>query len=178
MIGSLGRVSCSVSKRSIFTESVKILRFISRETIRERLAAEQGFTLIELLIVLQIIGILTLISVPTYLNYRDRAQQGTAQSNVRSAITGAYLWNTDKTGGNGSYASLSRSTLLRELPSADPNIKAVSVNGGAGYCVEDTNGVYSYDYIGGVATPLGAWKTGVVQAASCATATGVAALST
>ena len=100
---------------------MKILRFISRETIRERLAAEQGFTLIELLIVLQIIGILTLISVPTYLNYRDRAQQGTAQSNVRSAITGAYFWNTDKTGGNGSYAGLSRSTLLRELPSADPN---------------------------------------------------------
>ena len=125
-----------------------ILRYISRGTIRERLAAEQGFTLIEMLIVLQILAILTLISVPTYLNYRDRAQQGTAQSNVRSAITGAYLWNTDKTGGNGTYAGLSRSSLLRELPAADPNIKAVSVNGGAGYCVEDTNGVYSYDYIG------------------------------
>ena len=74
---------------------------------------------------------------------------------MRSAVTGAYLWNTDKTGGNGSFAGLSRSTLLRELPAADPNIKAVSVNGGAGYCVEDTNGPYSSDYIGGLATPLG-----------------------
>lgn len=171
-------MSCWGSVRSIPTESVGILRSIARETIRERLAAEQGFALIELLVVLQIIGILTLISVPTYLNYRDRAQQGTAQSNVRSAITGAYLWNTDKTGGNGTYAGLSRSTLLRELPAVDPNIKAVSVNGGAGYCVEDTNGAYSSDYIGGVVTPLGAWKTGVVQAASCLSATGVAALAT
>lgn len=154
-----------------------ILRSIG-ETIRERLPAEQGFTLIELLIVFQIIGILTMISVPTYLTYRDRAQQGTAQSNVRSAITGAYLWNTDKTGGNGTYAGLSRSTLIRELPAADPTIKAVSLNGGAGYCVEGTSGSYSYDYLGGVVTPLGAWKTGVVQAASCLTAAGVAALST
>jgi prepilin-type N-terminal cleavage/methylation domain-containing protein len=148
------------------------------ETIRERLAAEQGFTLIELLIVFQIIGILTMISVPTYLTYRDRAQQGTAQSNVRSAITGAYLWYTDKTGGNGTYAGLSRSNLIHELPSVDPTIKAVSLNGGAGYCVEGTSGAYSYDYLGGVVTPLGAWKTGVIQAASCLTAAGAAALST
>ena len=56
--------------------------------------------MVELLIVLQIVGILTMISVPTYITYRDRAQQGTVQSNVRSAITGAYLWDTDKTGGS------------------------------------------------------------------------------
>jgi prepilin-type N-terminal cleavage/methylation domain-containing protein len=157
---------------------VGIARAITRETIRKRLASEQGFTMVELLIVLQIVGILTMISVPTYITYRDRAQQGTVQSNVRSAITGAYLWDTDKTGGNGTFAGLSRSTLLRELPAADQSIKAVSLNGGAGYCVEGTNGPYSYDYIGGVVTPLGVWETGVVQAASCLTASGVAALAT
>jgi prepilin-type N-terminal cleavage/methylation domain-containing protein len=157
---------------------VEIKRSIAHVRIRERLAAEDGFTMIELLIVLQIVGILTMIAIPTYLTYRARAQQGTAQSNASSAIIGAYLWNTDKTGGNGTYSGLSRSTLLRELRSADPNIKAVSLNSGAGYCIEDTNGPYSYDYVGGVVTPLGAWKTGVMQAASCLTATGVAALST
>jgi prepilin-type N-terminal cleavage/methylation domain-containing protein len=171
-------VSCWLAARSIPTESVGIPWSIGPDTIRRRLAAEQGFTLIELLIVLQILGILTLISIPTYLTYRDRAEQGTAQSNVRSAITGAYLWNTDKTGGNGTYTGLSRSNLLRELPAVDPGIKAVSLNGGLGYCVEGTNGLYSYDYIGGLATPLGGWSTGVVQAASCFTAAGVAALST
>jgi len=175
---SLGGVSCWPSARSIFSESVGIVRFITPKTIRERLAAEQGFTMIELLLVLQIVGILTMIAVPTYLTYRNRAQQGTAQANVRSAITGAYLWNIDKTGGNGSFAGLSRSTLLRELPGASPSIKAVSLNSGAGYCVEGTNGVYSYDYIGGVFTPLGSWKAGVVQPASCLAAAGVAALST
>jgi type IV pilus assembly protein PilA len=171
-------VSSWLSARSISSESVAITRFSVRGTIRERLAANQGFTMVELLIVMQIVGILTMIAIPTYLTYRNRAEQGTAQSNALSAVTGAYLWNTDKTGGNGTFAGLSRSTLLRELRSADPNVKAVSLNSGAGYCIEDTNGPYSYDYIGGVATPLGGWRTGVVQAASCQTATGVAALAT
>jgi prepilin-type N-terminal cleavage/methylation domain-containing protein len=149
-----------------------------RGKIQERLAAEQGFTMVELLIVMQIVGILKMIAIPTYLTYRNRAQQGTAQSNALSAVTGAYLWNTDKAGGNGSFAGLSRSTLLGELRSADPNVKAVSLNSGAGYCVEDSNGPYSYDYIGGIVTPLGAWRIGVVQPASCLAATGVAALAT
>jgi prepilin-type N-terminal cleavage/methylation domain-containing protein len=176
--GSLGGGSCRHAASSIFSESVGIARFITPQTIRDRLASEHGFTMIELLLVLQIVGILVMISVPTYLTYRNRAEQGTAQSNVRSAITGAYLWNIDKTGGNGSFAGISRSTLLRELPSADPTIKAVSVNGGAGYCVEGSSGAYSYDYLGGLVTPLGGWRIGVVQGASCLTAVGVAALST
>jgi prepilin-type N-terminal cleavage/methylation domain-containing protein len=171
-------VSSCLSAWSISSESVAITRFSVLGKIRERLAADQGFTMVELLIVMQIVGILTMIAIPTYITYRDRAQQGTAQSNALSAITGAYLWNTDKTGGNGSYTGLSRSTLLAELRSADPNVKAVALNSGAGYCVEDTNGPYSFDYIGGVATPLRAWRLGVVQPASCLAAAGVAALAT
>jgi prepilin-type N-terminal cleavage/methylation domain-containing protein len=145
---------------------------------RQRLASDEGFALIELVIVLQIIGILTLIAVPTYLSYKTRAQQATVESNVRSATTGAEIWNGDKLGGAGSYAGLMRSSLAHELPSVEPNIKAVSLNGGLGYCVEDTTGAYTYSYIGGNATPLGAWQLGVIQAASCQAAAGVAALAT
>jgi prepilin-type N-terminal cleavage/methylation domain-containing protein len=144
---------------------------------RERLASDDGFSLIELVVVLQIVGILTLIAVPTYLSYQARAQQATVQSNVRSAANGAELWDGDKLGGAGTYAGLMRSTLARELPSIDPNTNAVALNGGLGYCVEDSTGQYTYDYIGGNATPLGGWRVGVVQAASCLTAAGVAALS-
>jgi type IV pilus assembly protein PilE len=48
-----------------------------------------GFTLIELLIVLQIIGILLLVALPTYLGFRDRAAKRAAGANVREALPAA-----------------------------------------------------------------------------------------
>ena len=148
------------------------------DKVRHRLNADHGFTLVELLIVVQVIGILTMVAVPTYLNYKTRAQQATAQANVRTAQTAADMWYADKNGGNGAYTGLMRSKLILETPGISPTIKGVSLNGGAGYCIEETKGIYSYDYIGGTATPLGAWKVGTIQAATCLAAAGTAALAT
>ena len=63
--------------------------------MRERLDKEEGFTLIELMVVVLIIAVLVAIAIPSFLGFRNRAQDRSAQADLRNTLLGEKAVWTD-----------------------------------------------------------------------------------
>ncbi len=61
----------------------------------KKLHSKKGFTLIELLIVVAIIAILAAIAIPQFSNYRKKAYNSTAVSDIRNCKTSLEAFYAD-----------------------------------------------------------------------------------
>jgi type IV pilus assembly protein PilA len=130
------------------------------DRLRQRLAREEGFTLIELLVVLVIIAILMAIAVPSYLGFKDRANQRAASADVREAVPSVEAFYSDHQTYTGvTWASLKQidSGLI-----ANSVLKVAAISGG-GYCVDATVGGKSSYFVG----PGGTMQEGGTAPTGC-----------
>jgi prepilin-type N-terminal cleavage/methylation domain-containing protein len=76
-----------------------------------RASAERGFTLIELLLVVIVVGILTMIALPSYLALRTRAYDATAKSNLTVIVNTISSYYSD----NAKYVGMTLAGLKSDL---------------------------------------------------------------
>ena len=105
---------------------------------------------IELLVVIVIIGILLAIAVPSYLGFKDRANNRAAQADIRAAIPSAEAFYAD----NGTYVGLDVTTALKAIDSGlsgRPCQRRLAA-GTTSYCLGATVGGKSWSVQGPGAT--------------------------
>jgi type IV pilus assembly protein PilA len=129
----------------VISDTSKVLVIQKKENcmskLRQRLQREEGFTLIELLVVIVIIGILLAIAVPSYLGFKDRANQKAADSDIRAAVPSAEAFYADK----GTYSNLTP-TIIKSSYDQGAKVDSIKISDtGKTYCLKkDVSGKVAY----------------------------------
>jgi prepilin-type N-terminal cleavage/methylation domain-containing protein len=107
--------------------------------LRARAAAPQhGFTLIELLIVLMLLAILLLIAFPSYLAFRDRANNNAAQGNIRAVLPAIESYYSDNLTFVGMTPAGLKSTYDQALDTTKYAIPGADLSS-TSFCVQSTS---------------------------------------
>jgi type IV pilus assembly protein PilA len=128
-----------------------------RKLREERADGDRGFTMIELLVVVVIIGVLVAIAIPLYLNYRKGAENKSASSDLRGAISAVEQYYTENgnvyptgtvTGTAGQNVIFSGAGIVSQTISVSPNNTIAFKNLGTSYalCGLNSNGGIVYGY--------------------------------